>query len=268
MTADARRFRPAEHLGFMAGIAFLVVVLPKQRKCGQIMIEPRCFFPARLRVTVLALITLLAIVHFVFKMARGTGGAWRCIENWFNVTIDAGNRLMRSVQYKFGVFVVIEMGRGPFIVLMTATAIGTVMAIMVVIFEVATDTSHIHFIGKRIRGVTIIASQLGVTTQKREISIARVIKTRIVPVRRVVAVLALFAAASIVRIIVGVTTKAVLRRVLEDLGFVAAQAICVGVFADQGIICGVVIELYFEPVSFVMAVRTFRPETVLVYVVF
>lgn len=94
MTTDASRFCTGEHLGLVAGLTFLVVVFAEQRECGQIMIEPPCFFPGRLRVTVLALVTLLAIVHFIFEMARGTGGAWRRIENWFNVTIDAVNRLM------------------------------------------------------------------------------------------------------------------------------------------------------------------------------
>lgn len=68
-------------------------------------------------------------------------------------------------------------------------------------------------------------------------------------------------------IVVGVAAVAVLWRVLEDLGFVAAQAIRVRVFANQGIVRGVVIEGDLEPVSFVMTVRTFRPEAVLVYIV-
>ena len=162
MTADTLGIGSGKHLGLVTGLTFLIVVFPKQRECGQIMIEPRRFFPDRLRVTVLALVTLLAIVHFIFKMARGTGGAWRCVEYWFNVTIDAGDRLMRSIQCKFGVPAVIEVCRSPFVIRMATCAIGTVMTIVVIILEVATDTSHVHFIGKRIFAVTVVASQLSV----------------------------------------------------------------------------------------------------------
>jgi len=162
MAADTSRFSTGEHLGLVAGLTFLIVVFAEQRECGQIMIEPRCFFPGRLRVTVLALVTLLALVHFIFKMARGTGGAWRCIEYWFNVTIDAVNRFMRTVQHEFGVPVMLEASRRPLVIGMASSTVGAVVAVVVVILEVATDTSHVHFVGKRIFAVTVVASQLSV----------------------------------------------------------------------------------------------------------
>ena len=98
VTANACRFRSGEHLGLVTGLAILVVVFPKQWECGQVMIEPRCFFPGCLRVTVLALVTLPAIVHFIFKMAGGaihTGGG---VENRCDMTIDTFDRLVRAVQ--------------------------------------------------------------------------------------------------------------------------------------------------------------------------
>jgi len=95
-----------------------------------------------------------------------------------------------------------------------------------------------------------------------------VIKTRIVPVRRIVAVLALLAAASVVFIVIGVATVAICGRLLENLCDVATETVGFCMLADQGIVRGVVIECDLEPVSFAMAVHTFRPKTVFVYVIF
>jgi len=53
----------------------------------------------------------------------------------------------------------------PFIVGMATPAICAVMTVVVIVFQVATDTFRILFIGKRIRAVAILTRQQGVTPQ-------------------------------------------------------------------------------------------------------
>ena len=153
------------------------------------------------------------------------------------MTIDAGNGLMRSVPYKIGIPVMIKASGWPFIIGMAAPAVCAVMTVVVIVFQVATDTFRIHFIGKRIRAVTILARQQGVTPQQAKIRIAIVIETRISPVNRVVAIFALLSAATIVCIIGSMAAVAGFRRVLEDLRFVTVKACSIQVITDQGVIC-------------------------------
>jgi hypothetical protein len=83
------------------------------------------------------------------------------------------------VQFEFGIRVVIEIGGRPFFVRMATTAIGAVMSIVVIVFQVTTDTFGIQLIGERIRAVAIIASQQGVTPEQLEFGVAGMIETRI-----------------------------------------------------------------------------------------
>ena len=186
---------------------------------------------------VVALVTLFAGMNFVIKMAGGAGHAGRGIEYRFDMTIGAGNGLMRSVQQKFGVPVMVKASGWPLIVRMTVAAICAVMTIVVIVFQVATDTFRVHFIGKRIRAVTILARQQGVTPEQRKICIAIVIETRISPGNRIVTIFALLSAAAFVCIIGGMTAVAGFRRVLEDLVFVTVNACNIRVIANQGIVC-------------------------------
>lgn len=71
----------------------------------------------------------------------------------------------------------IEASRGPLVIGMASSAVGTVVTAVVIIFEVATDTIHVHFIGKRIFAVTVVASQLSVTAPECEIGITLMVET-------------------------------------------------------------------------------------------
>ena len=125
----------------------------------------------------------------------------------------------------------------PFIVGMTTSAVCAVMTVVVIVFQVAADTFRIHFIGKRIRAVTILTRQQGVTPQQAEICVAIVIETRISPCNRIVAIFALLPAATFVCIIGGMAAVAGFRRVLEELRFVTVKACSIRVITNQGIPC-------------------------------
>ena len=111
------------------------------------------------------------------------------------------------------------------------------VALVVIVFEVATYTFHVHFIRKRILGVTIIASQLSMATKQCEVSIMCVIETRVGPVNRVVTILALLSAAAFVCIVLRVAAEAGFRRVLEDLSHMTIDACGTRVIAHQRIVC-------------------------------
>ena len=151
------------------------------------------------------------------------------------MTLDTSNGLMRTVQYKFSIPVMIKASGRPFIVGMATPAISAVMTIVIIVFQVAADTFRVHFIGKRIRAVTILTRQQGVTPQQGKICIAIVIETGICPCNRIVAIFALLPAATFVCIIGGMAAVAGLRRVLEDLRFVTVKAGSIRVLTNQGI---------------------------------
>jgi hypothetical protein len=163
MTADALCLGSGKHFGFVAGLAFEIVMLSQKRESCQVMIEPRRLLPCRFRVAVGASVTLLSFVDFVIEMAGRAGGAGRSIKYWFDMAVDTGNGLMRTVQYKLGIPVMVKTRGWPFIVGMAVPTICAVVAFVIIVFEMATDTLHVHVIGKRILSMTIIASQLGVT---------------------------------------------------------------------------------------------------------
>ena len=129
----------------------------------------------------------------------------------------------------------IETNGRPFIVRVTIPAIRTVMTVVVIVFEMATDTPHVHFIGKRIHAVTIITSQLGMAPEQHEVCITGVIEARVGPRSRVVTFLALLSVATLVGVIGSMAAEASFGRVLEDLGLVTVEAGGVRMIANKGI---------------------------------
>lgn len=144
-------------LGFMAIRAFDIPVLAEQWKLRQIVVEMRGVLPKSLIVTISAPVALCSFVDVVFKMAGRTGRAWGDLENWFNMTVDAGSVCVRPIQCEFCVAPVIEDAVGPGLIRVTRPAICAVMAFVFVVFEVATDARHVHFIIEWIVGVTVVA---------------------------------------------------------------------------------------------------------------
>jgi len=101
----------------------------------------------------------------------------------------------------------IEMYGGPAFTRVTTAAVRAVVTVVVIVFDMATVTCHVHLIGKRILAVTIIAPQFGVPPEQFEFGITGVVETRVGPRDRAVTSLTLAAAAAIVGIIFSVTVN-------------------------------------------------------------
>lgn len=96
VTVRAITVRTGEYRGFMARIAFEIVVFTEQWKTGQVVNEHRGFLPRFLSMAIVALVTLLAVVNLIFKVARCTASTRRSVKYRLDMTIDAGNRWMRA----------------------------------------------------------------------------------------------------------------------------------------------------------------------------
>ena len=110
------------------------------------------------------------------------------------MTIITGDGLVGTVQSELGSEIVIESCRVPRFTAVAKTTVVAEMRFVVIVFEVATDTSHIHDISKRIFTVAVGAGQSCVLELQRKIGVVVVVKTGVVPGARVVAVLTLVTA--------------------------------------------------------------------------
>ena len=115
---------------------------------------------------------------------------------------------------------------------MAVFTFGAVMAVVVVIFEMAADAVHLHDIIKRVLAVTITAGKQRVFAFEWEFRVARMIETGVCPGTRVVAVITLFATSALVHIVLRVAAEACCWRVLMCLIGVAGQALDFTMFAD------------------------------------
>ena len=73
VAVDAAATRADKNCGFMTGIALEVVMFAKQWERCQVVDEKRCLLPAFFSVTVVALVTLFAVMNFIFKVAGCAG---------------------------------------------------------------------------------------------------------------------------------------------------------------------------------------------------
>ena len=140
------------------------------------------------------------------------------------MTIIAGDGLVGSVQRKVCSEIVIESCRVPRFTAVARTTVVAAMPFVIIVFEVTTDTSHIHDIVERVFAVTVGAGQGRVLKLERKVRVAAVIEAGVVPGTGVVAILTLFTAASLVRIILGVTAVTSGRRILMCLISVTVSA--------------------------------------------
>lgn len=103
---------------------------------------------------------------------------------------------------------------------------------------------------------------------KCKLCVSCVIKTRVVPSGRLVAVLAFLAALTIVRVVFRVAAVTGRRCVLERLIFVASTALRVPVQTDQREVRHVMIELDVEPAGGRVTIATFGSHGFIVNIVF
>ena len=113
------------------------------------------------------------------------------------MTIIAGDGLVRPVQRKVGSEIVIESCRVPRFTAVARATVVAAMTFVVIVFEVATDTSHVHDISERVLTVAVGAGQSCVLELQWEVSVVVVVEAGVVPGAGVVAVLTLITAASL-----------------------------------------------------------------------
>ncbi len=111
------------------------------------------------------------------------------------MTIITGDGLVGTVQSEVGSEIVIESCRVPRFTAVARTTVVAAMRFVVIVFEVATDTSHIHDISKRIFAVAVGAGQSCVLELQWKVGVVVVVETGVVPGTGIVAVFALLAAA-------------------------------------------------------------------------
>ncbi len=211
---------------------------------------------------------LRALVGIVVLVAGKTVGNEFDFEDRFDVTGDTLRFRMCAMQSVVGVDVMVEAQIGPTAAGMTGIAGLATMPIVIVIFEVAGDTGHVEFIGKRVLAVAAVTALLGMFAIDHEVGITIVIETCVVPTVRVMTVAALIAAAAVVRVIFRVAVVTHGRRVLKGIVCMAVQAAWLLVFADQGVFGRTVIEFHVEPPGRGMAVAANRAQCLPVWIIF
>lgn len=207
VAANAFRVRVCKYLTFMAGIAFEIVVLTQERKAHQIVIEIRRVQPFRFIVAIRTLLAEFATMRFVVAMTRYALISGRGFENWLDMAIDTSDRCMRPVKTKVCIARMIKDADIPVLAGMAALTFSPVVAQVVIIIKMTTDTIHLHNVVERVFAMTVGATQFGVPAIEWKVGIACVIKAGIVPGAGVMAGFTLLAAAALVRIVLGVTSE-------------------------------------------------------------
>lgn len=183
------------------------------------------------------------------------------------MTVVAGHITMRAIQGKIRGEVVIEVCVIPRPCVVAGAAILAPVAVMSVVLKVAADAGDVHAVTERIFAVTVAAGQRRMAKFQREAGIAVVIKARILPRTRVMAVLALFATAPLVEIVFRMATEAVCRCVLVCLVDMTVRTGRLDMFAEQRPAGGLVIELGRQPVDRAVTISARFTEKALVNVV-
>ena len=230
--------------------------------------EVRRFLPTRVVVTVLTLFSLLAFVHVIIQMACSAVRLQTDLEYGFDVTIVTGDGFVRAAQHIVGIAIVVETRVLPFHGDMTSLAFLAAVTVVMIIFEMADSAAAIHLISEGILTMAILTGCLTMAAFKREVSIATVIETRIVPGNRVMAVATLVPASSFVIVVVLVAGIAVSRRAQVGRILVAVEAGRFNMLAEQREVGSAVIKFRVLPIGGVMAVCAGSTKTVLVNVVF
>lgn len=123
-----------------------------------------------------------------------------------------------------GVCIVIKSYFRPILAYMAGIALFAKVSLVIVVFKMTGYTSDLQFIGERIVTMAAITSLIGVLSIQWKVRIAAVIEAGVSPIRRIVAVVTLFSAAPVVRVIFRMASVTGGRCILKSLVFVAIQA--------------------------------------------
>jgi len=205
----------SEDMGIVTVGALGVGMLSEEGKAGQAVVEKDLVFPCAFAMAIRAGNALRAFVRVVIFVARDTGTFQFDIEYRLNMAGIALDRAVGTEQRMTRVLAVIEVNHLPGLARVAARAVCSVMAVVIVVVEMAAHTARLESVGKRFIAMAFVTDELGVLAEKFEVGVARVVEAGIVPALRRMAVLALVAASTIVLVILCVTAEARGLRVLE-----------------------------------------------------
>ena len=138
----------SEYLGLVTILAFVLVVNAEQRKGSEVMVEENRVLPGHFRVAAFAQSAERTFVSVIFGVAGFAACSQSDIKNRFDMTIATGCVLVCPDELVVGIQVVIELRLRPRVVAVAGIASLTIMCIVLIIFQMAGYTSHIHFILK------------------------------------------------------------------------------------------------------------------------
>lgn len=180
------------------------------------------------------------------------------------MTVRARDVRMCAIQCEIGVAIMVEPAVSPRFSRMALRTVGAIPPVVLIVFQVTADTRRFQFVAEGVLGMAIATRQVGVTAIEWKFRVAGMIEAGVRPVCGVVAVLALIATFSIVFIILFVAGEAGVRRPFKQLDFVAILASCFSVFADECIVCRIMVKVNVYPVRFVVTVRAYFGRILLV----
>ena len=236
-----------ESLGGVAALAFLLFVNAVQRESSQVVSEKYRILPVHFRVAALTLGAQHSFVRILIQMTRVAARQQLHGEDRLDVAVVARKSLMPAEEFVIGLHVVIKGRFCPLGADMAGVTLLTAMLVMRIIFEMTGHAGHIHLVFKRILRVAVAASRLSVLAFQRKFRVAHMVEAGVMPVGGVMAILTLFPAATLMGIILGVTTETSGRGVEERPVLVAVSARRFLVLADQRKVRRIVIEFRIGP---------------------
>lgn len=178
------------------------------------------------------------------------------------MTVITGHFQVRTQKFEIRLQIVDEGGFFPFGIIVARATFLAVMAIVLIIFQMAADTGWLHFIGIRVRGMAIGTGQQGVLAEQLKVGISRMVETCVFPVFRVMAGLAFGAVPAFMVVIGLVTPETSHRRIRKGRIRVTIQTSSLPVIAYQWVTGYVMIKirLGISPFRGLVAVAAIRSE--------
>lgn len=200
------------------------------------MVEEDFGAPARLVMTVLALLAFLALVNVVLLMAGKTSLS-QLLSLWIRPPVagPAGELLVPLFQWETGVLVMFEGDSFPVGRAMTGVTFPAKSSLMHVVFPMAGITSHRQLLLIDLAAMAVLTFQLCVPVPKREVCVFVMVERTPFPATRRMAALTFLAVASLVPIVGFVAGKTSRPEILfVEVSGMASNASDLDVPADKG----------------------------------
>lgn len=159
MAIDTHAAGIGKRLRCVTVVALDLAVSAQKRKSRQVVIKKHRVLPVNLSMTIRTLGTERPVVGVIVEVTGVARRLQRDFEYRFDVTVVAGDCLVRAQQAVFRVTAMVEQRLRPVIAAMTGPALFAVMAFVIVIFEMAGDAGHVHLVLERVFRVTVVTGQ-------------------------------------------------------------------------------------------------------------